>query len=308
MLPPGRGARRLAAAVRQAARRPRAWRAGTSRARRSRPCPPAPTRFMPSFQSPPPISGRPWPPTRETAVERPRAVLEQRARARSETMGWKYESCSPARRAGPSRKGTHLVEHREIAGDLDVVGGGVRQPDAVVGDPRAHPLARRRQPPVLHVALDELPRGGAQQMLARRRPASTPRAPSRPGAGRGSRRRRSPGRTPSAPRPGRRASGRGASGSAGCPWSGRASSPAPRRGRRPSGRSPRARPRRGRRCGSARSSARASAAVAASPRKKTISARSFGPQLEPGLQRAARDRGRRRLDSRAARRPSSAAG
>ena len=38
----------------------------------------SPTRFMPSFQSPVPIKGRPWAPVGKALVERPRAVLEQR--------------------------------------------------------------------------------------------------------------------------------------------------------------------------------------------------------------------------------------
>ena len=69
----------------------------------------------------------------------------------------------------PFEERDHLVEHREVAGDLNVVGGGICQPHAIVGDPRAHSLPRRRQPPVLHVALDELPRRSAQEMLARQR-------------------------------------------------------------------------------------------------------------------------------------------
>ena len=35
------------------------------------------------------------------------------------------------------------------------------------------PWPGMRQPPMLHVALDELPRRGAQQMLARHRPGAT---------------------------------------------------------------------------------------------------------------------------------------
>src|SRR5207247_10365961 len=43
-------------------------------------------------------------------------------------------------------------------------GGG--QPDAIVGDASADPPARRRVPPVLDVALDELPGGGSAQVVA----------------------------------------------------------------------------------------------------------------------------------------------
>ena len=47
------------------------------------------------------------------------------------------------------------------------MGGGVGEPRAVVGDPRAHALPRLRQPPVLNVAFDELPCCCSQQVLAR---------------------------------------------------------------------------------------------------------------------------------------------
>ena len=49
------------------------------------------------------------------------------------------------------------------------MGDRVGEPGPIVGDARAHALARMRQPPMLHVALDELPRRGAQQVLARHR-------------------------------------------------------------------------------------------------------------------------------------------
>ena len=62
----------------------------------------------------------------------------------------------------PSRKGIISSSTRDVAGDLDIMGGGVSQPDPVVGDARADSLARRRMPPMLNVALDELPRGRAQ--------------------------------------------------------------------------------------------------------------------------------------------------
>ena len=85
------------------------------------PRPAWPTRFMPSFQSPCPISGRPWLPDREAPVERARAVLEEGGalgrdgRARSRTS-----ACSGAS-GGPSRNGTTSSSTRGVAGDLDVV-------------------------------------------------------------------------------------------------------------------------------------------------------------------------------------------
>ena len=123
---------------------------------------------MPSFQSPVPISGRPCAPTREAAVERARAVLEERARCSSETRGCEVRLVlASARAARPSRNGTASSSTAASPVDLEVVRDGVGQPEQVVGDARAHAAARRRVPPVLHVALDELPRRGAQEVLAR---------------------------------------------------------------------------------------------------------------------------------------------
>ena len=61
----------------------------------------------------------------------------------------------------------HLVQHRGIAGRADIVCDGVGEPRPIVGDARAHALTRMRQPPMLDVALDELSRRRAQQVLAR---------------------------------------------------------------------------------------------------------------------------------------------
>ena len=60
-----------------------------------------------------------------------------------------------------------FVQHRAVAADLDVMHRHIGQPHAIVADLRAHALAVRRQPPVLHVALGKLAPGGAQQVLAR---------------------------------------------------------------------------------------------------------------------------------------------
>jgi len=85
-------------------------------------------------------------------------------------LGRRFYEAGPARGiaklaaylAAQVEAGVLVVEDCEIARDLDVMGGGVRQPDPVIGDPRANALARRRQPPMLNVALDELPRRRAQ--------------------------------------------------------------------------------------------------------------------------------------------------
>ena len=54
-----------------------------------------------------------------------------------------------------------FVEDGAIARDVHVVRHGMCKPAAVVGDSRADAMARFRQPPMLHVAFEELARGGA---------------------------------------------------------------------------------------------------------------------------------------------------
>ena len=68
----------------------------------------------------------------------------------------------------------HLVEDRSVAGALDVVRDGVGEPDPVVGDAGAHALPGVRQPPMLHVALDELPRRPRAADARASSPAATP--------------------------------------------------------------------------------------------------------------------------------------
>ena len=174
------------------------------------PRPSSPTRFMPSFQSPVPISGRPWLPTARlwssaraqcsnsvpALVGRRRAGRTRRARPR----------CS----AGPVRKATVSSSTAASPVAVDIVRDDIGEPDAVVGDARAHAAAGFRQPPMLHVALDELPPGRAQQVFARQIRPGRRTAPCRPAAGRGSHRRRSPDRSRRAPRRGTRASDRAA--------------------------------------------------------------------------------------------------
>ena len=60
-----------------------------------------------------------------------------------------------------------LVEHAGIARRLNVVSRGIGQPGAVIRNAGAHAGACLWQPPVLHVALNELPRSRAEQMRAR---------------------------------------------------------------------------------------------------------------------------------------------
>ena len=214
-----------------------------------------------------------------------------------------------ARAAGPSRKGTRLVEHRR----------GRRSPRRSARRRRAARAGRRRC-----ACARPRPDAGSHQCCtspsancraaARSRCSRVelrlrrPRAPCRPGAGRGSRRRRSPGRRPSAPRPGRRASGRAASGSAGCRGtrSGVFTCTAPRTS------SQRARhraeaPRRDRRSGSARS-ARAPPPPSPPGRGGRRSRRARSAAARAGACSAPQGSRPRRPGSRAARRRASAAG
>ena len=59
-----------------------------------------------------------------------------------------------------------LVEHPGVARGQDIAAGRQRQPEIVIRAAGADPATRGRMPPVLHVALEELAAGAAQQMLA----------------------------------------------------------------------------------------------------------------------------------------------
>ena len=166
MLAP-RGGRRVGAARlgdrRKAQSRPHA---GTSRARRFRRARPAPTRFMPSFQSPVPNSGRPCEPIAKTRVR----ARERNARtaAPDPADAGAAELLQIARRERPAAQERYLlVEHRKIPRDLEIMRDHEGQPDAVIRYPRLDSLPGGRQPPMLHVAFLELPRGRAQDVLAR---------------------------------------------------------------------------------------------------------------------------------------------
>jgi hypothetical protein len=64
-------------------------------------------------------------------------------------------------------EGHPLVQDLVIPARADILGHDVRQPQQIVGAAGAEPAARRLVPPVLHVAFDELPAGGPQQVRAR---------------------------------------------------------------------------------------------------------------------------------------------
>ncbi len=63
-------------------------------------------------------------------------------------------------------EGHELIEHAHIARPFDVAARRERQPQVVIGAARAHAASARWVPPMLHVSLDELARGAAQQMFA----------------------------------------------------------------------------------------------------------------------------------------------
>ena len=124
---------------------------------------------MPSFQSPLP--------NERQAV---RAGGECRGRSRAGSarracrppltrVGWPVGLVLVRREQRRLEERHALVEHAGVAGRAHVLGDDVRQPEQVVGAAGAEPAAARLVPPVLHVAFDELPAGGAQQMCSRAR-------------------------------------------------------------------------------------------------------------------------------------------
>src|ERR1017187_129583 len=60
------------------------------------------------------------------------------------------------------QKGYGLIQQARLSSSLDVMNHGVRQPEQVIGNACANAASRRRMPPVLDVALDELARSGTQ--------------------------------------------------------------------------------------------------------------------------------------------------
>ena len=122
---------------------------------------------MPSFQSPVPISGRPCAPTARL-WSRARAQCSKSVALLSEIVGWKNASRSPVAKHRAFEKWNHLIENRRIAGDLRRNARRHRRSQTRSSEMRVRtPSPGCRQPPMLHVAFDELPRGGAQQMRAR---------------------------------------------------------------------------------------------------------------------------------------------
>src|SRR5207245_2238362 len=101
-------------------------------------------------------------------IERERAVLEERAPLVGGT-GLEVRLGLSDCELGPFEEGDDLVEDGAVASDFDILGDDVREPEQVIGDPGSDAAAAGRVPPVLDVALAELPRRSAQHMLPRER-------------------------------------------------------------------------------------------------------------------------------------------
>ena len=110
-----------------AARTARWCATAASRATRFRRGRRAPTRFMPSFQSPVPISGRPCSPVSSMHWSRPRAQCSNSEAESSATIGWKKRVvlAGPQRRAFEKRH--DLVQNRGIVRPGDIGRGRDRR-------------------------------------------------------------------------------------------------------------------------------------------------------------------------------------
>ena len=95
----------------------------------------------------------------KTEVEAARAVLEKRCRFVG-LVGQEVEIVLAGANSGAVDERHLLVEDRGVTGGLYIVRCDRGEPRPVIGDARAHTLAGRRKPPMLDVALDELPAGG----------------------------------------------------------------------------------------------------------------------------------------------------
>ena len=109
------------------------------------------------------MSGRPWAPAvRPLSIAR--TQCSKSVPSSADTRGWPYASCASGASSGASRNGTRSSSTPDVAGRADILRHHVRQPQQIVGAARAQAAAARLVPPVLDVAFDELPAGGAEQM------------------------------------------------------------------------------------------------------------------------------------------------
>ena len=129
------------------------------------PFPSAPTLFIPSFQSPVPISGKPWAQL-QAVFQRPVAVFVHASVIRA-YLGQPVVFLLVRTENRRVQEGHLLVENGRVARNADVMCNDQWQEEEIVGDARADAAARGRMPPVLHVAFLELPRRRAQDLCAR---------------------------------------------------------------------------------------------------------------------------------------------
>ena len=115
------------------------------------PRPAAPTRFMPSFQSPVPNSGSPCEPILKLESSAS-AQCSYRAGFAAVGFGAAKSSCCPGCERSALEEGNRLLEQGEVLGHFEIVGDHVRQPDPIVGNARLDALIGDREPPVLDVA------------------------------------------------------------------------------------------------------------------------------------------------------------
>ena len=128
------------------------------------PLPSCPTRFMPSFQSPEPISGKSVGPGFQAAIEGPGAMFVH-AGGLFRNLRLEIGILAALGYLRSFQEGRQLFQHALVSGDFQVMQHRIGQPHPVVGEMRAHAPSRRRMPPMLHVPLRELPRGSPHDLL-----------------------------------------------------------------------------------------------------------------------------------------------
>ena len=165
------------------------------------PRPAWPTRFMPSFQSPAPKSGRPCAP----AVV-PRSIARTQCSnsvpSSADTRGGPYDFVFVGREQRRRQERHALVEDAGVAGRAHVLGDDVRQPEQIVGT--AACAGRGRSARATSAARRLRRTAGPRRAAGARAPGPAARttAPSRPAADRGSRTRRRAGSSRRASRAG----------------------------------------------------------------------------------------------------------
>ncbi len=129
------------------------------------PLPSEPTRFIPSFQSPVPIEDEAVDAELIGPVERPGAVLVERAGLFRDGRQAVIVLLAGLEQ-GRFEERYDLVEDGVVSGHGDVMAGDVGEEDEVVGDPGPDALSAGRVPPVLDVPFDKLAGGRAEEMGA----------------------------------------------------------------------------------------------------------------------------------------------